>query len=184
MRRDHVIALVGLFALAAPAQAQMHGGSQQGRHMHPIGPYTGFEQRQIKALSDQQIADLRAGRGMGLALPAELNSYPGPLHVLEMADTLALTDDQRTRTKAMFEAMKVETIPLGERIIEEEAALDLQFAERSITPDTLAAATSVIGALQGALRAAHLRYHLTMRSLLSSDQIARYEEGRGYKRSR
>jgi hypothetical protein len=37
-----------------------------------------LEQRDIKTLSNQQIADLRAGRGMGLALAAELNGYAGP----------------------------------------------------------------------------------------------------------
>ncbi len=36
-------------------------------------PYAGMQTRQIKALSEQQIADLGAGRGMGLALAAELN---------------------------------------------------------------------------------------------------------------
>jgi len=45
-------------------------------------PYAGMQMRSIKALSDQQIADLAAGRGMGLALAAELNGYPGPSHVL------------------------------------------------------------------------------------------------------
>ena len=45
-------------------------------------PYAGMQARPVKALSDQQIADLKAGRGMGLALPAELNGYPGPSHVL------------------------------------------------------------------------------------------------------
>ena len=48
-------------------------------------PYAGLQARPVKALSDQQIADLRAGRGMGLALAAELNGYPGPMHVLELA---------------------------------------------------------------------------------------------------
>lgn len=43
-------------------------------------PYAGMERRPIKALSQQQIDDLRAGRGMGLALAAELNGYPGPSH--------------------------------------------------------------------------------------------------------
>jgi hypothetical protein len=38
----------------------------------------GMQSRPIKALSDQQVSDLRAGRGMGLALAAELNGYPGP----------------------------------------------------------------------------------------------------------
>jgi hypothetical protein len=184
MRPNHVLALAGLLALAEPAHAQMHGGHQQGGHTHSAGPYSGFEQRQIKALSDQQIADLRAGRGMGLALAAELNGYPGPLHVLELADALALTEDQPTRTKGLLEVMKAETIPLGERIIQAEAALDRHFAERRVTPETLAAATSRIGALQGELRAAHLRYHLTMRGLLSPDQVARYDVERGYGRSR
>ena len=49
-------------------------------------PYAGMQARQIKALSEQQISDLDAGRGMGLALAAELNGYPGPSHVLELAD--------------------------------------------------------------------------------------------------
>ena len=49
-------------------------------------PYAGLEVRSIKALPEQQIADLRAGRGMGLALAAELNGYPGPMHVLELAE--------------------------------------------------------------------------------------------------
>ena len=51
--------------------------------VHAQTPYTGMQARSIKALSDQQIADLGAGRGMGLALAAELNGYPGPSHVLE-----------------------------------------------------------------------------------------------------
>jgi hypothetical protein len=42
-------------------------------------PYSGMQTRPIKALSEQQVGDLRAGRGMGLALAAELNGYPGPV---------------------------------------------------------------------------------------------------------
>ena len=41
-----------------------------------------------------------AGAGMGYAKAAELNSYPGPMHVLELADRLGLTPDQQTKTKA------------------------------------------------------------------------------------
>lgn len=46
-------------------------------------PYANLQTRSIKTLSDQQIADLNAGRGMGLALAAELNGYPGPIHAIE-----------------------------------------------------------------------------------------------------
>src|ERR1044071_8236681 len=73
-------------------------------------PYAGFETRPVKALSEQQVADLRAGRGMGLAMPAELNSYPGPMHVLEHAAALNLTAEQRERTAALIATMKAAAI--------------------------------------------------------------------------
>ncbi|HXH46834.1 MAG TPA: hypothetical protein VNK51_23725 [Bradyrhizobium sp.] len=60
--------------------------------------YAGLDSRPIKALSLQQIDDLRAGRGMGLALAAELNGYPGPSHVLELRDRLGLTVDQASKS--------------------------------------------------------------------------------------
>src|SRR3954469_25358405 len=75
-------------------------------------PYAGLDARPIKALSEQQIADLRTGRGMGLALAAELNGFPGPLHVLELADQLALSAEQRAKVQDLFAAMKQEAIPL------------------------------------------------------------------------
>ncbi|WP_201861352.1 hypothetical protein [Microvirga soli] len=94
----------------------------------------------MKALSDQQIADLRAGRGMGLALPAELNGYPGPIHVLELGDRLGLTAEQRNQEQELLAAMKAETIPLGERLIAQETDLDRQFASKAVTLGSLQAA--------------------------------------------
>jgi Spy/CpxP family protein refolding chaperone len=143
-------------------------------------PYAGLDQREVKALSEQQIGDLRAGRGMGLALPAELNGYPGPSHVLENADALALSPEQRARTRALFEAMKAEAIPVGERLIEQETTLDRLFANREINLAALSAVTAEIGVTQGRLRQAHLKYHLAMIDVLTADQIARYRELRGY----
>src|SRR5262245_42530708 len=127
------VALLALIAFAPAALAQ----SQQ--------PYAGLEARPIKALSEQQIADLRAGRSMGLALAAELNGYPGPMHVLEMADALDLSGQQRTKMQELFAAMKTEAIPLGERLIAQEAELDKAFANKTITPASLAASTEAIG---------------------------------------
>jgi hypothetical protein len=143
-------------------------------------PYAGLQERPIKALSAQQIADLKAGRGMGLALPAELNGYPGPVHVLEHADTLKLTAQQRGRTEALLASMKAEAVPLGLRLIAQESELDRAFAGRSITPESLAEKTAAIGRTQAALRAAHLRYHLTQAELLTPAQMRHYAELRGY----
>src|SRR5260370_16107982 len=83
-------------------------------------PYAGMQGRTVKALSEQQIADLNAGRGMGMALAAELNGYPGPSHVLELADKLELTQEQRASVKTLFESMKAESVPLGSKLLEQE----------------------------------------------------------------
>jgi hypothetical protein len=156
------------------------GGLAAAQHQHGQMPYAGLEQRTIKALNDQQLSDLREGRGMGLALAAELNGYPGPLHVLELADQLELSTDVRERVRQLYDAMRTEAIPAGEALIAHEAALDRAFAERSISPSTLALLTWQIGETQGRLRAIHLKYHLTTAVLLSADQRHRYAELRGY----
>lgn len=155
---------LSLFASAAIAQS----------------PYAGMQARPIKALSEQQVADLKAGRGMGLALPAELNGYPGPAHVLELADQLALSADQRARVQRLFESMKAEAVPLGAQLLDQEAALDRQFADRSITPETLKDLTAQIGVTQGELRDTHLKYHLQTAQILTHDQMQRYSMLRGY----
>src|ERR1700730_7167833 len=160
------VVLASFILAASPALAQ--------------SPYAGMQARSIKSLSEQQIADLKAGRGMGLSLAAELNGYPGPLHVLELAEGLQLSEMQRTRTKALLDAMKAETIPIGKRIIEEETAFDRLFSEKRVTRASLDAATARIGAAQGELRAAHLRDQFEMGDVLSPGQIARYGELRGY----
>jgi hypothetical protein len=143
-------------------------------------PYAGMQTRPIKALSEQQVADLKAGRGMGLAMPAELNGYPGPLHVLELADKLSLSAEQRNAFQTMFASMKAEAVPLGEQLIALEGRLDRQFADRTVTPDTLAATTAEIAAVQGQLRNAHLKYHLTAADALTTDQRTTYAMLRGY----
>jgi Spy/CpxP family protein refolding chaperone len=144
------------------------------------GPYAGMQTRSIKALSDQQVSDLREGRGMGLALAAELNGYPGPSHLLELADKLDLTAEQRSRLRELFNAMKQEAVPIGNRLLKQEAKLDDQFADRTVNEESLKRSISEIALTQGALRATHLKYHLSARSILSDEQLAKYADLRGY----
>ena len=143
-------------------------------------PYAGQQTRAIKALSDDDIAALRAGEGMGMAKAAELNGYPGPVHVLALAAQLGLTEDQRHDVQAIFDRMSGAAKPLGGELIAQEQALDQLFAKGEITPDLLAAATAAIAELQGRLRLVHMSAHLQTRALLNADQIARYEKLRGY----
>jgi hypothetical protein len=143
-------------------------------------PYAGMQNRPIKALSEQQVADLRAGSGMGQALAAELNGYPGPSHVLELADKLELSTDQRAGIQRLFDSMKAEAVPLGSKLIEQEAELDRQFANRTVTPESLKVSIAAVAATQGALRETHLKYHLSTVAFLNPSQMQHYAEFRRY----
>ena len=143
-------------------------------------PYAGMETRPIKALSEQQIADLRTGRGMSLALTAELNGYPGPRHVLELADQLNLSPQQLQNVKRLFEEMTAEAVALGQTLITRETELDGQFAKRSVSLESLSSAMAVIGQAQAELRKTHLKYHLLTTALLTHQQLHRYSQLRGY----
>jgi hypothetical protein len=100
--------------------------------------------------------------------------------VLELADSLKLSEAQRAKMQELLAAMRAETIPLGTKLIAQETDLDRQFAGKTITPASLAATTQAISVTQGALRAAHLRYHLATVEVLAPEQIQRYAELRGY----
>lgn len=175
-----MIGSLGVVALLAAVQAQGghdgqaghtgHGGGGHASPTHAPLPGAGVP----KSLTAQQVADLRAGRGMGLARSAELGGYPGPLHVLENAAALGLSATQRTRTQALFNGMKAQAVPLGEMLVAQEAALDLLFADRTASEANVAAATRAIGDTSARLRAAHLRTHLAMMKLLTPAQVARY----------
>lgn len=147
-------------------------------------PYAGQEQRSIKALSNKEISDLTEARGMGLAKAAELNSYPGPLHVLELASELDLTDAQRTATESLYAGMRERAQPIGMKIIEAEHDLDQAFVNGTINPIELRYKVGAIATLQGELRAVHLEVHLAQRALLTLEQISRYNMLRGYSGNR
>jgi gas vesicle protein len=143
-------------------------------------PYSGWQTRDIKALSAQEVDDLRSGRGMSLALAAELNGYPGPRHVLDLGEALALTAEQRRAFETLFDEMEAEAQRLGAEIIQREADLDDTFRRREAAAPDLRARLAALGALKGELRYVHLRSHLTTKSLLSEAQVAHYNALRGY----
>ena len=166
MRLIIVIGLIAFSAVTANTQSSQ--------------PYSGMQTRDVKALSEEQIADLKAGRGMGLAFAAELNGYPGPKHLLELTDDIGLTDQQREKIRQLFGAMQLEAIPIGQALITEEAKLDRGFADRSITEATLKAQVATISEIQGQLRYTHLKYHLATVELLTPEQMQKYATLRGY----
>lgn len=148
-------------------------------HSH-LSKYAGQETRDIKSLSPDDIAELRRGGGWGLAKAAELNGVPGPAHLLELKDEIALDDAQVSALSQLYERMKAEAIEQGERLITLERDLESHFRDGTITDAILRSSLDDIAAARRNLRYIHLATHLQTPAILSPDQIRKYNELRGY----
>lgn len=143
-------------------------------------PYAGQETREIKALSTSDIEGYRSGAGLGYAKSAELNHYPGPLHALELADALMLSDQQRADLEQVREDMLAEAVPLGERYLAAEDDIEDAFRSGQVDAATLRGLLERAADIEAQLRFVHLDAHLTTRALMTPEQVARYDELRGY----
>ena len=143
-------------------------------------PYAGQESRAIKALSAEETKQYLTGAGMGYARAAELNGFPGPMHVLELADKLALTPSQRAATEQLMATHKSEARTIGAKLVESERSLDRAFASGKVSETALAEHVRAAARLQGEYRLSHLETHRRMREILTPEQVRRYDELRGY----
>lgn len=143
-------------------------------------PYANQHDRQISSLSASDIKQIEAGQGWGLAKPAEFNGYPGPLHVLELADKLDLTADQKATVEQIFATMRSQAIKHGKDLIEAEARLDEAFKNQQVNPQLLRERLDATEAARARLRAVHLSAHLEVTPLLTASQKEKYETLRGY----
>jgi Spy/CpxP family protein refolding chaperone len=143
-------------------------------------PYAGHEKREIKSLSAEKIQEYVSGEGMGLAKAGELNHYPGPKHVLDLAKELYLSKKQLSETEEIYDRMHREAVRLGRLIVEQEKILDSLFAKQKIDEKKLQSLTAGIAKAQGELRFIHLRAHWEMKKVLSPKQIDKYDALRGY----
>ncbi|MDJ0684847.1 MAG: Spy/CpxP family protein refolding chaperone [Alphaproteobacteria bacterium] len=167
-----LVLMIIVLPLAAFAQDHGHGGNN--------APYAGFEAREIKSLSEQDIEELRRGGGWGLALPAELNGRPGPAHLLELEEELDLSASQVEAISAIYEQMRTAAVAAGERFIAAEAALSDAFAGSDFSEEKLRNLLAEAAEARAELRFIHLSRHLSTPELLSDAQIQRYNVLRGY----
>jgi Spy/CpxP family protein refolding chaperone len=97
-----------------------------------------------------------------------------------MGEPLGLSEEQKLKTQSLFKQMQAETKALGEQVISSEYELDRLFKDRTATPAAIDEATARAGQVQGQLRASHLKYHLDMVDVLTPEQVAKYNQLRGY----
>jgi Spy/CpxP family protein refolding chaperone len=179
--------LVGcaVFVYVSSASSQ-HADHQHRSPSAPAGgaakasPYAGEQTREIKSLSASEVSALQNGAGMAYAKAAELNGYPGPMHVLELARLLQLSTEQRSATEQLMMQHKAKARELGAQLVDAERALDSAFVSKQIDAQRITELTQRIGVLQATLRAEHLRTHLAQTALLKPEQIASYQSLRGY----
>jgi hypothetical protein len=143
-------------------------------------PYAGMQNRAIKSLSENDIKELRRGGGWGLALAAELNGMPGPAHMLELKEQIALNQDQVTKTQALLDDMRKAAIPTGERLIAAELALENAFAKGAVEEASLRRLLAEAESARTELRFIHLSQHYKTVQFLKPEQIKRYNILRGY----
>jgi Spy/CpxP family protein refolding chaperone len=176
MRTRLTIAALALTAGAAGAFAQHHGKA----HTPSAQPYAGQQAREVASLSEQEQKDFLAGRGMGLAKSAELNGHPGPAHVLDLADELKLTPEQRQLVKDAFDRMQAKAKALGEAYIKAEKAVDQAFKAGPAQASEVSALVAEANRLLGEVRLSHLLAHVEITPILTPEQRTRYAELRGY----
>lgn len=176
------LAAAMLLPLAAAAQhaTTAHPHAPTAAPAPAPAPYAGEQARTIKSLADKDMAGLLEGQGAGLAKAAELNGYPGPAHVIELRERLALSDEQLRASQALMAAHKERARALGRELVEAERRLDALFAGQRAQPPLVDAAAAEIGQLQARLRAEHLNTHLQQTALLRPAQVRAYNEARGY----
>jgi len=159
--------------------AFVSGTTAHAQNSH-VAKYAGQQTREIKSLSTDDIAELRRGGGWGLARAAELNGVPGPAHLLELKDAIELSPEQVARISEIYKTMKAKAVAEGERLISLEERLEVMFRQGTVTDSTLRAALAEIAESRKTLRYIHLSTHLETPTILSTQQIARYNVLRGY----
>lgn len=183
MKIDSLVAVMLALALAGAALAQHRGSGSGAGDAPPNGqaaPYAGLDKRRVASFSEEEVAGLQAGRGMGFALPAELNGYPGPMHILELAEPLKLSGEQKARVQAILERMQTRAREAGSRYVEAEKALDAAFRSGSADLDSVRRLALEADRLRGEKRLAHLEAHLEARPVLTAEQRKDYARLRGY----
>ncbi len=174
--------MMGKAMLPTIAFAVSLSGAFAQDHSQPANsaPYAGFQNREVKSLSEQDITELRRGGGWGLALPAELSGRPGPAHLLELQAELSLSVQQVSEIEAIYENMRAEAIIVGERLIEAEAELSAAFEAPDLEHERLRQLVEATAAVRSELRFIHLSRHLLTPDLLTTEQIKQYAAARGY----
>lgn len=130
----------------------------------------------LKTLTDDQYNALLNGDDLyNMALVAELNHYPYPVKVIKFKSELNLSPIQVNKISAINKELHRKILEMGLIIIRNEQTLDSLFRTHRLNNGSLIFYANRYGLYQGELRNAILQACLTTSSLLSQQQINKFE---------
>ena len=150
------MACVSLLATLASAQ-----------HSQPV-------KMQHHACLEEERQAIEKGEGFGMALAADRHGYPGPKHILELKNELALTPEQEKQVRALFDRMRGRALVTGKHVLDKEAELEQLFASGAAEAAAVRPRLDEIARLRAELRWVHVSAHLDAYKLLTAEQRARY----------
>jgi len=130
----------------------------------------------VRTLSYEQYNALINGDDIyGMSLPAELNHYPLPDKVLKFKKEVNLSPVQVTKISAVAKELHRKKLEMGMIIINNEKKLDSVFRYSAVDNGALIFYANRYGLYQGEIRNAILQACLATRSLLSQEQVNKFE---------
>ena len=117
---------------------------------------------------------------MTIVKKAELSGLPGPAHLVELKDEIALSEKQVIEIGKIYQDMKTRAIAAGERFIAAESALSEAFGTPGLSQTHLRQLIEDAATARAELRFIHLSQHLNTPNLLTKAQIQKYNILRGY----
>ena len=118
----------------------------------------------------------------GQAQYADVNGFPAPKHLLDLAKELQLSDAQKKSLQTIYVGMRSRALELGKRIIGIEEELHQAFQEGLVSEKSVRDDTEQIGKLRGRLRAVYLNANMKAKDVLTNAQIESYKKLRAAKR--
>jgi hypothetical protein len=130
----------------------------------------------LKTLSIEQYNALLNGDDLyNMSLAAELNHYPLPEKVIKFKREMDLSPIQINKISAIAKELHRKKLEMGLIIIKNERTLDSIFRYNRLDNGSLIYYANRYGLYQGELRNAILQACLVTRSLLSQQQINKFE---------
>lgn len=121
---------------------------------------------------------LESGQGIGMAMVADRNGYPGPRHILDTKEKLQLSPDQERKVQALFESMHARAVVLGNEVLAKEAELERLLSGGDPDEAGVRRLLAESAALRAELRWVHFSAHLEARGILTPEQLHLYHAAR------